>query len=302
MQALNPRSTRIAFLGAGNMAQGMIRRLLGAGFEVTVWNRSPEKVKALELDGAKRSDSPQQAAEHADVIFASLTDNEASRNVWTGPAGALKASRATAPIVVECSTLSNEWVVELSRLVSARGWRYIDCPVAGRPDASAAGTLVIFAGCAASDLEEVRPVLSHLSRQIYHFGPPGSGNAFKLIYNLMGATQIVALAEGMAAAEAAGLDLRTAAKAFSGGNTGSGHVIRHAVFMAEGRHEDPPAFTARGRLKDSTYGVKLARKFGLEARTGQATVAVFQHMVDNQMASAADSRVFDDVRGTRLPT
>jgi 3-hydroxyisobutyrate dehydrogenase len=296
---MNPQDTKIAFLGAGNMAQGMIRRLLGAGFDVTVWNRSPDKVKALQSAGAKSAGSPREAAEHADIIFASLTDNEASRAVWTGPEGALKASRTTAPIVVECSTLSNEWVLELSQLVAKRGWRYIDCPVAGRPDASAAGTLVVFAGCAASDLEAIRPVLVHLSRQIYHFGPAGAGNAFKLIYNLMGATQIVALAEGMAAAEAAGLDLLTAAKAFSGGNTGSGHVIRHSAFMAEGHHENPPAFTARGRLKDSTYGVKFAQRFGLEAKTGQATVAAFQHMVDNQMADAADSRVFDDVRRLR---
>lgn len=298
---MNSKNTKIAFLGAGNMAQGMIRRLLAAEFDVTVWNRSPEKVQALAACGAKRADTPRQAAEKADIIFASLTDNEASREVWTGPVGALKAERSTAPIVVECSTLSNDWVVELSATVRKRGWRYIDCPVAGRPDASAAGTLVIFAGCEASDLEEVRPVLVHVSKQIYHFGPAGSGNAFKLIYNLMGATQVVALAEGLATADAAGLDLRTAAKAFSGGATGSPHVIRHAVFMAEGVHEEPPAFTARGRLKDSMYGVKFAQKFGLEARTGQATVAVFQHMVDNQMASAADSRVIDDVRATRIP-
>lgn len=296
---MSPSETRVAFLGAGNMAQGMIRRLLGAGFDVTVWNRSPEKVKTLAQYGAKSAASPKQAAEGADVIFASLTDNDASREVWMGAEGALKAQRDTAPIVIECSTLSNDWVLELSRIVSGRGWRYIDCPVAGRPDASAAGTLVIFAGCAASDLEEVRPVLAPLSKQIYYFGPAGCGNAFKLIYNLMGATQVVALAEGLAAAGAAGLDLRTAAKAFSGGATGSPHVIRHAVFMAEGLHEDPPAFTARGRLKDSTYGVKFAQKFGFEARTGQATVAVFQHMVDNGMADAADSQVIEDVRATR---
>ncbi|MEW5984546.1 MAG: NAD-binding protein [Acidobacteriota bacterium] len=127
----------------------------------------------------------------------------------------------------------------------------------------------------------------------------GSGTAFKLIYNLMGATQIAALAEGLVAAEAAGIDPRTAARAISTGATGSPHVVRHAAFMADGNHEDPPAFTARGRIKDSTYGVEFTEQLGCQALLGRATIAVFSQMVAMGLREAADSRLVDAVRAGR---
>lgn len=292
----------IAFLGAGHMAHGMIGRLLGAGFEVTVYNRSIEKVRPLEALGARAASTPREAARGANVVFASLSDDAASRSVWTGPDGVLSADVSDRMIAIECSTLSHGWVLELGGTVRSRGLRYIDCPVAGRPYAAAAGQLVVFAGAEAADLEEVRPLLAPLSKDIFHFGPVGSGTAFKLIYNLMGATHIAALAEGLAAAEAAGIDLLSAARAFSTGATGSPHVVRHAAFMAEGHHEDPPAFTARGRLKDSTYGVQLAEKLGCQAVLGRATVALFEQMVEAGMAAAADSRLIEAVRARRGAT
>ncbi len=286
----------IAFLGAGHMAHGMIGRLLGAGVAVTVYNRTVEKVRPLEALGARAASSPREAARGADVVFSSLSDDTASRWAWTGPEGVLSGEVSDRLIAIECSTLSHGWVLELNGAVRSRGLRYIDCPVAGRPYAAASGQLVIFAGAEAPDLEEVRPLLAPLSKEIFHFGPAGSGTAFKLIYNLMGATQIAALAEGLAAAEAAGIDLVSAARAFSTGATGSPHVVRHAAFMAENKHEDPPAFTARGRLKDSTYGVQLAESLGCQAVLGRATVALFQQMAESGLALAADSRLFETVR------
>lgn len=291
-----PAPARVAFLGAGNMAQGIIRRLLGAGFEVTVWNRTPEKVAPLEASGARRAETPRAAATGADLVMASVIDDEASRQVWLGPDGALAATGRASRLAIEHSTLSHDWVLELNGIVRQQGWRYIDCPVAGRPNMAAAGELVVFAGADAADLEEIRPVLKPMSREVFHFGPPGSGTAFKLIYNLMGATQVAALAEGLVACEAVGLDLRIAARAFSSGATGSPHVVRHATFMAEGKHEEPPAFTGRGRLKDSRYGVQIAQKYGVDARVGQSTAAVFQDMVDGGLGAAADSRVIDAIR------
>jgi len=291
----------IAFLGAGRMAHGMIGRLLGAGFEVTVYNRTIDKVRPLEALGARPASTPREAARGAHVVFASVSDDAASRAVWTGPDGALSASASERAIAIECSTLSYNWVLELAASARRQGFRYVDCPVAGRPYAAAAGQLVVFAGADPGDLEEVKPLLAPLSKEIFHFGPAGSGTAFKLIYNLMGATQIAALAEGLAAAEAIGVDPLAAARAFSTGATGSPHVVRHAALMAEGRHEDPPAFTGRGRLKDSSYGVQLTEQLGCQAVLGRATVAVFEQMVDTGMGGAADSRLIDVVRAARRP-
>jgi 3-hydroxyisobutyrate dehydrogenase len=183
--------------------------------------------------------------------------------------------------------------------VRTHGLRYVDRPVAGRPDAAAAGKLAIFVGAEPSDLEAIRPLILPLSKEIFHFGPPGTGTAFKLIYNVQGVVQIVGLAEALSAAEAAGIDLETAARAFAHGNTGSGHVIKHGPFMATGKHEDPPGFTAAGRIKDLTYGIGLEERLGEDPVVGRAALAVYRHMVELGLKDAADSKVIDTVRRRR---
>jgi 3-hydroxyisobutyrate dehydrogenase len=286
----------IAFLGAGNMGQGMIRRLLGAGHRVTVYNRSTEKAGRLTDAGAMVAASPRLAAEGADAILSCVSDDEASRSMWTGPEGALAATVSPSTFVIECSTLSHDWVLELASIAATAGFRYIDCPVAGRPDAAAAGQLNLFVGAREADLPAARPLLEPLCKTIFHFGPVGSGTAFKLIYNLLGASQIAALAEAMVVAETVGIDLRVAAQAFSTGATGSPHVVRSAAVMAEGQRGQPVAFSGRWRLKDSLYGVRLADKMRCQAVLGKATVHVFQQMVDVGMGTANDSELIDALR------
>jgi len=287
---------KIAYLGAGNMGQGMTQRLLAAGHSVCVYNRTPEKAEKLKTAGATVASSPRAAAEGAEVIFSSVSDDDASRLVWTGPEGALSAKLADATFALECSTLSHDWVLELTSIVTGRRFRYVDCPVAGRPDAAAAGQLNLFVGASKEDLEAIRPILEPLKKKIFHFGPPGAGTAFKLIYNLMGATQIAALGEAMLVSEAAGIDLNVAAEAFCEGNTGSPHVIRHAPIMAKGEQGQAVAFSARGRLKDSMYGVKLAEKLNRQCILGKGTIQIFEEMVSVGMGASNDSELIDALR------
>ncbi|HXY25894.1 MAG TPA: NAD(P)-dependent oxidoreductase [Candidatus Acidoferrum sp.] len=287
---------KIAYLGAGNMGQGMTQRLLAASHSVCVYNRTPEKAEKLKTAGATVASSPRAAAEGAEVIFSSVSDDDASRLVWTGPEGALSAKLAPATFALECSTLSHDWVLELASIVKGRGFRYVDCPVAGRPDAAAAGQLNLFVGASKEDLEAIRPILEPLKKKIFHFGPPGAGTAFKLIYNLMGATQIAALGEAMLVSEAAGIDLNVAAEAFCEGNTGSPHVIRHAPIMAKGEQGQAVAFSARGRLKDSMYGVKLAEKLNRQRILGKGTIQIFEEMVSVGMGASNDSELIEALR------
>ena len=254
--------SKIGYLGGGRMAQAMISRLLPAGHQVTVYNRTLDRVRNLEKAGARLASTPREAATGADIVIASVTDEAASRAVWLGEDGALSADLPAGTLVVEHSTLPHEWVLELAGIAKSCGLRYVDCPVAGRPDAAAKGQLAIFAGAEKADLDAIEPLIKPLSKEIFLFGPPGTGTAFKLIYNLLGVVQIAGLAEALSAAEAAGIDLGTAARALSNGNTGSGHVIKHAPFMASGEHEDPPGFTAAGRIKDLSYGVSPGNGIG----------------------------------------
>lgn len=287
---------KIAFLGAGMMGQPMIRNFLRGGHAVTVYNRTLEKARPLQDLGAVLSATPGEAASGADVIMSSLTNDDASRACWSGPEGALQADLTAGAIAIESSTVSLTWVSELKDLAVAKGLRFLDCPVAGRPDVAEAGQLKVFAGGSAEDVDAVRPVLESISKAVMHVGDVGSGISFKLIYNVMGAIQVAACAEGMHACEAAGIDLAVAAEGFSTGATGSPHVVRHSGYMAENKHEDPVQFSGRMRIKDVSYGIGLIESVGAQSVLGHATNQVFGQMVENGMGDLNDSELIDTLR------
>jgi 3-hydroxyisobutyrate dehydrogenase len=286
---------KIAFLGAGAMGQAMVPNLLRGSHVVRVYNRTIEKARALEAKGATVAPTIAEAVAGVDAVFSMVIDDEASRAVWCGVGGVLD-SAAPGTLAIESSTVSNTWVRELGAQAVARGLRFLDCPVAGRPDAAAAAQLVIFVGGAAADVEAVRQMLEPMSRRIVHFGPVGTGNAFKLIYNLLGAIQVAALAESMNACELAGIDLHAAADAFSDGNTGSPHVKRHSRHMAEDKHDNPIGFTPRGRLKDVNYGIEYHEQVGGQALVGCSASALFQEMIDIGWGERNDSEAINGLR------
>ena len=287
---------KIAFLGTGNMGAPMSRCLLKGGHEVTVWNRSIDKAKSLEKDGAKVAGSIAEAVTGADAIFTMLTDDKACRAVWTGPGGVLSSNPKKGAIAIESSTVSNAWVMELAGLVTAKGLRFVDSCVAGRPDAAEAGVLHVFCGGPDDAVAEVKEIVKPYTKSFSHFGAAGMGNAFKLIYNVMGAVHVAALGEAMQACEAAGIDLEAAANAFSIGNTNSGHVIRHSKYMATGKHESPVGFSPKGRIKDTMYGVEYIERVGGQSRIGRAAADVFGQAVEVGMGDLNDSELIDALR------
>ena len=286
----------IAYIGVGNMGRAMILRLLKAGHAITAYNRTSEKAKAVVDAGAKLASTPAAAVEGADVVFSSVTNDDASREVWAGPQGILAGKLRPNTLVAECSTLSHDWVMELAALAQTKALRYIDCPVAGRPDAAEAGELRVYVGGSKEDLEELRPYIAPFSKKIFHFGPVGAGTAYKLIYNLLGVIQVASVAEAMVQCEAAGIDLHTAAEAFALGYTGSKHVSHHSAVMAEGKRNQEVGFSGKGRLKDSLYGVQFAKKLGRQSLVGDAASEVFNQMVEAGMGDANDSELIDALR------
>lgn len=287
---------KIAFLGAGIMGAAMIRNYLKGGHELTVYNRTLKKAEPLEALGAKLAKTPKEAACGVQVIISSVTNDEASRECWVGPQGVLKAEINPGTFAVEASTVSLDWVKELCQLASARGMRFLDCPVAGRPDVAEVGKLKVFAGGEKSDVDALRPMFASISKGVMHLGRVGSGITFKLIYNVMGVIQVAATAEGMFACEAAGIDLAMAAEGFSTGNTGSPHVIRHSRYMVENKHEDPVQFSGRMRIKDIEYGIKLIESCGARSKLGHAAKEVFAQMVEHGMGDLNDSELIDTLR------
>lgn len=269
---------KVAVLGTGKMGGAMAARLLDAGHTVTIYNRSPDKLAPLVGKGAKAARTPAEAASGADVIIAMVMNDDASRAVWCGPDGALSAARAAGAVAIECSTVSHPWVLDLAKAATAADFEFLDCPVAGRPPVAAAGQLTVFAGGEATVLDKVRPYLSAFSKSVVPFGPVGSGIAFKLIYNLLGAVQVASLAEAMAACAAAGVDPAMAAAAFADGGTGSPQVKQHGPVMASGVYPRPPAFRPEGRVKDLSYAIAMIEQNGARAALGETARNLFLAM------------------------
>src|SRR5438876_4181196 len=130
--------TKVAFIGLGRMGHGMAGRYLDAGFSVAVWNRSKAKAEDLIARGARWAASPADAADGADAVVTMVADDEASRAVWLGKDGAA-ATMKTGSLAIECSTVSYDHALHLSRELHTRRLIYIDCPVTGLPDAAASG-------------------------------------------------------------------------------------------------------------------------------------------------------------------
>jgi 3-hydroxyisobutyrate dehydrogenase len=286
---------KIAFLGAGNMGRGMIRNLLKGGHDVAVYNRTPEKALSLVSDGARLYETPREAVAKASVILSMLIDDGASRACWAGSQGVLSAELEPNVLGIECSSVSREWIIELARLGGSR-ITFVDCPVAGRPDAAAAGELKIFAGGLTEHIERARALLKAFSTSVTHFGPLGSGVTFKLIYNMLGASQIAAVAEALYACDRLNIDIAAAGRVFSEGNTASPHVVRHVAWMTAHNHPDPPQFRGEGRIKDLVYARDLLKTVGISSLTGEAALELFKRMRVVGIAEENDSRVFDAMR------
>jgi 3-hydroxyisobutyrate dehydrogenase-like beta-hydroxyacid dehydrogenase len=263
----------VAFIGLGRMGHGMAGRYLEGGFTVAVWNRSKAKADNLVARGARWANSPADAADGADAIVTMVADDEASLAVWLGRAGAAETAKAGA-LAIECSTVSYQHALDLARELRPHGLVYIDCPVTGLPDAAAAGKLTLLVGAEPADLEKARPFLAPLSTTIRHFGPIGSGTVYKLINNLLGAVQIASLAEGIAIAEQAGLDMDLVLDAIEHGVAASPQVLRHSKRMVA-RDFSGATFTAALRHKDAAYAMALAESLLPDIPIGRATVQAY---------------------------
>jgi 3-hydroxyisobutyrate dehydrogenase len=248
--------TKVGFIGLGRMGHGMAGRYLDAGFSVAVWNRSKAKAEDLIARGARWASSPADTADGADAVVTMVADDEASRAVWLGESGAAAKMKAGS-FAIECSTVSHQHALDMARELRGRGLIYIDCPVTGLPQAAAAGKLTLLVGAEPADLVSAKPYLAPIGDVVRHFGAVGTGTVFKLINNLMGAVQIASLAEGVAMAEQAGLDMNLVAEALATGAVASPQVIRHSKRMVA-RDFSGASFTTGLRHKDAAYAVKLA--------------------------------------------
>jgi 3-hydroxyisobutyrate dehydrogenase len=274
----------------------MALRLLGAGHDLRVYNRTRSKAAALQNAGARVCETPREASDGADAVIAMTADDTSSRSVWLGPDGVLAAPLAPRALAIECSTLSYDWVMELAGAAQARHLRYIDAPVTGLPEHAAAGALTLLVGADAAELEAATRLFRAISQRILRFGGVGAGTAYKLIINMIGAVQIASLAEGVAIAERARLDLAVVAEAIATGQAASPQVVRNSRRMVDDDHQHNVVFTPALRLKDVEYALQFARTLGIGSPFGELAASQLRQLCELGHTRANESKIIEVAR------
>jgi 3-hydroxyisobutyrate dehydrogenase len=199
------------------MGAPMVRRLLAAGLQVRVWNRTPEKLKDLIAGGAIPARSAADAANNSDAVLLCVTDATAVDKVLFQEEGVANAVNAPS-LLVDFSTIGPEATVELAgRLRKQCGTSWVDAPVSGGATGAENGKLVIFCGGSAEDIARLAPIFGVLAQRATHIGDLGAGQTLKLCNQLIVATNLVAIAESLNLARASGLNLGAIPDALAGG-------------------------------------------------------------------------------------
>ena len=250
----------LAFAGIGLMGLPMSRRLLAAGYPLTVWNRSPEKCAPLAEQGARVAARPADLCE-ADIVMLCLADTAAVREVVLGSEGIVERARP-GQLLVDFSSAEPAATREMAAELEARtGMRWVDAPVSGGTPGAEAGTLAIMAGGREEDVERIRPVLAHLGQRLTRMGDVGAGQVTKVCNQMIVACNALVIAEVVALAEKAGVDAGLIAPALAGGFADSKPLQILAPQMAESRFE-PIKWHVRTLLKDLDTAVRLSREQG----------------------------------------
>lgn len=197
--------TKIAFLGLGAMGSRMAHRLLDAGHDLTIWNRTTPY--AADWAGAKIAASPRDAASGAEIVIAMVRDDAAATAVWLDPKSGALAGMHAGALALECSTVSADWARTLHAACAAAGVECLDVPVVGSRPQAEAGALIFLVGGAEATKNAVDPVLAAMGGAAHHCGGPGSGATTKLLINALFGIQVTAIAELLGLAAAQGLDL-----------------------------------------------------------------------------------------------
>jgi 3-hydroxyisobutyrate dehydrogenase len=241
---------RLGYIGLGIMGGPMVDRLLAAGHDVTVWNRSREKILPALENGATEAASVAALVSGVDVVLMCLTDSEAVEIVVFGEDGVASVGTKD-QLLVDFSSMRPDVTRELAaRLNKETGMGWVDAPVSGGAKGAAAGTLAIMAGGRESDIERARPIVEAFSQRLTRMGESGAGQVTKLCNQIIVASNIVTMAEAISFAEKSGVvDATKLAEALKGGWADSQPFqIMAPRFSA--RNTEPMIGAANTMLKD----------------------------------------------------
>jgi len=268
---------RIGIAGIGRMGAAMAARLMEVGHQVSVWNRTPEKARAVVEAGATLAATPAALAAGAETIITMLTDAPALDAVYAGADGLLNAD-LSGKLVIEMSTVRPEAEIALAPRVRERGAAFVECPVGGTVGPARQGKLLGLAGGEAVDVERARPLLDQLCRRVEHVGPVGAGASMKLAINLPLLVFYQALGEAVTLCRHLGHDTGWLMELF-GDTSGGPNVLKvrgPAIGKAlAGQDAGPPAFDIDSIRKDLRTMLAEAAARGADLPLARQTLAIY---------------------------
>ena len=253
----------LGFIGLGVMGAPMCRNLAAkSGQEVRAFDSDLDTLAQMDQSGVTPAESVRDVAEHADIVFLSLPGGHEVHAVCLG-AGSLLTHLKPGGLVVDLSTTPVKLARDLSARFSARGIQFADAPVARTREAAANGTLSVMVGTNEKVFARIKPLLECVASDITLCGGPGSGQAMKVINNMVLFQNVVALAEALALIGYAGVDPELAFEVLSKGSADSFALRNHGMkAMMKGDYPER-AFSSEYALKDMRYALRLAEEAGL---------------------------------------
>jgi 3-hydroxyisobutyrate dehydrogenase-like beta-hydroxyacid dehydrogenase len=282
---------RLAFLGLGQMGAPMAGRLLEAGHDLAVWNRTAAKADPLVERGARRGRSPAQAADRAEGVFTMLADPSALKEVVLGLEGAAGTMEGGATLI-EMSTVGPEAVQAMAERLPS-GVAMLDAPVLGSVPQAGDGSLKVFVGGADDDFARWRDVLSALGTPI-HVGPLGAGASMKLVVNSALGALMTALGEALALADGLGIEQQQAFDVLAASQIGVTAKSKRDRIEA-GSY--PPNFRLALASKDLRLVEDAARRAGIELRVAPAARSWIDEAAARGLEDLDYSAVVAHIRG-----
>jgi len=294
---------RVGVAGLGRMGAVLAHRLLDAGHEVSVWNRSAGPVAELTERGAAAAGSPADLATAVDVVVVLVHDDAAVRRVWLTGDGLL-AGAVAGTLLVESSTVRVDTVRQVAAAAAAVGAAVVDAPVSGTVAPARAGQLLGLAGGTAADVARAAPVLYVWCRRVVHLGPLGAGMATKLALNMGMAAMWAALGESYALAGAHGVDRAAFTSVLTDSPLASPSVLAKTALLSSPTVPtgQVPSFDVAGVRKDLVAMVATAVGSGVPAAVAAAALAQFSGAVTAGFGPADLVAVADYLRDASAPT
>ncbi|WP_435240442.1 NAD(P)-dependent oxidoreductase [Streptomyces cucumeris] len=268
-------ATRVAVLGTGTLGAPMARNVAATGVQVTVWNRTAERVKPLADAGIRVAGTVAEAVAGADLVLTVLSDTAAVSSVMRDHGG-LEAMRPGA-VWVQSSTVGVQDTEGWADAARAAGAVFVDCPVLGTRTPAENGQLVLLASGPDEARKVCEPVFEAIGKRTLWLGPAGTGTRLKLVVNTWLLSLVEVLAESVAFAKAMGFEAETFFSTIEQGGVSLPYVRLKGAAMD--REEFPPDFTLRLARKDLRLVLDAAAGAGLPVPVVETVVGQFDRAI-----------------------